>query len=103
MRKEWLKPVRDFYQKVMKEWEFEESEIEILKATCDRLNRFYKCKRQIQKDGQSYVTQSGMKKCHPLLPIEQKAFVNFLAGIKALDLKEEEPKRPAHRPAKGFY
>ena len=101
MRKTWLKTVKDFYKDVTENWRLEDSEHELLVTTCDRLDRFHRCRRQIRRDGESYVTESGTIKPHPLLNSEKQAYMNFLSGYRALKLTDEPGKRPAHRPPKG--
>jgi hypothetical protein len=100
-RPEWLPAVKKFFEGIRSEWRFDTEESEVLMTTCDRLERFHRCRLQIQEDGQTFKTESGLIKCHPLLAHEKQAFAGFISGCKKLNLEEPEDKKPAHRPVKG--
>lgn len=100
-RSEWLPAVLNFYKGVLSDWELSADEFEVLVTTCDRLQRFHVARLQIEKEGMTFTSSTGVIKTHPLLVVEKNAYMAFLSGCRRLNLKEPEEKRPAHRPRKG--
>ncbi len=100
-RPEWLPPVKEFFVGLIKAWEFSVDEVEILTTTCDRLQRFHLARLQIEAEGMTFTSSTGVIKTHPLLVVERQAYTGFLSGCRRLDLNEPEEKRPAHRPRRG--
>ncbi|MFC1788857.1 P27 family phage terminase small subunit [Thermodesulfobacteriota bacterium] len=93
-RKEWLEAVSEFYRAALFERELALDEMEQLTTTCDRLQRFHLARLQIETEGMTFTSDTGVIKTHPLLVIEREAYTAFLKGCKQLNLKTPEEKRP---------
>jgi hypothetical protein len=100
-RAEWLPQVVEFFNEFLSAWELSGETNEILMTTCDRLQKFHAARIQIEREGLTFTSSTGVIKTHPLLVVERQAHVGFLAGCRMLQVEQPEDKKPPHRPRKG--
>lgn len=99
-REEWLPDVALFFERYLEDWKVDGEFFEILVTTCDRLQRYHLCRLQIEKDGQTFESSTGIIKPHPLLAHEKTAYAGFLAGCRRLDIEPPSVKKSVGRPGR---
>ena len=90
-----------FWQEVCGDWEFKDSEIELLRIACWALHRYYEAKSSLDREG-VVLESKGLVRKNPALEAERVSRQAFLAAVKALKLELENTKRPVGRPPHGF-
>jgi hypothetical protein len=96
-RKTWLAPTKKWFASVTDRWVLEGEDIDLLEATAERLNTYWRCQRLLDSEGLT-IEMNGLYRKHPAAEIQKAAWQGFLAGLKALGLEEAADKRRPGRP-----
>jgi hypothetical protein len=80
-------------------WEFEDDEAEILQATCESLDVYYRAQDQLAEEGLTFQAGDLIRQ-HPCCGIAKNAWSAFLGGLRRLKL-EETGSKLIGRPPKG--
>jgi P27 family predicted phage terminase small subunit len=96
-RRTWTKPARTFYRSVVDRWELAGEDFDLLRATVERLDQYWRAQAILDKEGLTFVTDTQIRK-HPCIEIQKAAWAGFLAGLKALGLEEAADRKKPGRP-----
>jgi hypothetical protein len=96
-RKTWLAPTKKWFASVLKSWEITGEDLDLLEATAERLNSYWRCQRVLDSEGLTIETAGGLRR-HPLCEVQKSCWQGFLQGLKALDLQESTDKKKPGRP-----
>jgi len=82
-----------YWNKIVTDYEMSESDLVILESICSALDREAQARIGLAAAGKlTVVDRWGCEKPHPLVNIERAARSSVLAGIKALDFDDDDPK-----------
>jgi len=90
---------RAFYDAVQAEFAIEDSGgVSILLQACHMLDRAAECRSQVAKEGQTFSTNTGLVRAHPLLAAEAAARAGHIRAVQALGISLE-PLKQMGRPS----
>lgn len=85
------KESKDFFNKIVEEYEFQEHHIKTLIMACECLDRIEEARLRIKKDGAYFEDKFHKPKPHPALKTEEQNKVIFARLIRELNLDVESP------------
>ena len=88
---------KEFFNKIMETYDFEEHHIKTLIMACESMDRVEQARLRIKEDGAYFIDRFRNPKPHPALKVEAQFKVIFARLIRQLDLDIEET-RPQGRP-----
>ena len=95
------KETKEWFEKVLKEYELEDHHIKLLILACECLDRITEARLQIKKDG-AYYKDRLKPKPHPALKIEAENKIIFARLLRELCLEIEPANKEPGRPP-GLY
>jgi P27 family predicted phage terminase small subunit len=81
---------RRLWVSLVSEWSFNGAELEILRTALESRDRYQQARRQIDKEGLTVVSETGVVHKHPAVEVEKIARSGFLQAFKMLGLREDE-------------
>src|SRR4030066_1057552 len=84
------KETKEWFEKVLKDYELEDHHIKILTLACECLDRITEARLQIKEDG-AYYQDKLKPKPHPALKIEAENKIIFARLLRELNLDVESP------------
>ena len=91
---------KDFWRKIVSDYELGEHHFRLLEGACQCLDRIESARAEVEKVGEYYVDRFGQPKEHPGLAAERNQKVLFARLMRELCLDGVEP--PENRPP-GLY
>jgi phage terminase small subunit len=85
------KKAAEYFQKFLKDYDCEDTDIEVLIRACESADRADEARAALKKHG-SLVTldRFGCEKAHPLIQVERQASRAFIDAIKSLGVLKQE-------------
>jgi len=96
------KESKEFFNKITKQYNFEDHHIKLLILACECLDRIGEARRAIEKTALIYLDRFNKPKVNPAAKIEAENKIIFARLIRELNLDIEEPNRSPGRPP-GLY
>ncbi|MCK4537384.1 MAG: P27 family phage terminase small subunit [Candidatus Krumholzibacteria bacterium] len=91
---------KGIWKALVKEWVLDRSNLVLLQTALEAYDRMIQAKRQVDKDGITVKSPSGLVRPHPALKIEKEAGSRFLQAFKMIGFNLEPPRtqgRPTGR------
>ena len=82
---------RNFYKKVIEEFEFSEHHLKILQAACETWDRIVEARIEVEKKGQFFVDRWNQPRENPAAKSERDQKVVFARLIRELNLDISAP------------
>lgn len=90
-------PARRWWRSVVRDYDLESHELQLLTAAAECLDRVEECRAIIDKEGLTYVDRFGQPKPRPEISIERLQRLAFARLVKSLDLDGDVPPPPSRR------
>ena len=85
------KEAKDIYENICMQFVFEDDYKLILRTAMEAWDRMQEARRQIDTDGMTFTSDTGVIHIHPALKIEKESRTGFLMAWKMLHLDIESP------------
>jgi P27 family predicted phage terminase small subunit len=85
------KKTKEWFNKMLAEYELEEHHLKILVAAAESLDRIDEARETVEKEGAYFQDRFDQPKAHPALSVEKDNKVLFARLIRELNLDIEEP------------
>ena len=95
------KESRGIWKSITDSWELDESMLLVLQISLESLTRLRQAQAEVERDGLTYKTQSGIIKSHPSLALEKESRAAWMQSWKMLNLGIEPPNFTTGRPPAG--
>lgn len=85
------KKTREWWQKIVEAYQFEEFELRLLTAAAEAWDRKEKAREAVEKDGLTYLDRFKQPATRPEVGIERDSRLAFFRCMRQLALSEEPP------------
>jgi len=83
-------------------YDFEVHHLELLRLTCEALDRCWQARERVDEEGAYFVDRWGQPKAHPAVNVERDARLSAARLIRELGL-DEEPSPDSRPPRRGGW
>lgn len=82
---------RRFWSAVLVEFELTAAQLEVLRVTCECLDRLAEARATVERDGAYLPMKAGGFRPHPALAVERDSRIGFLRGQRELGITAVDP------------